>query len=151
MSKLHQIISLSSSFLFITIWHGQSIDILLWSLGNLVMVQAELLYFKVLAKHSVFIRFVCKLRYIKCRIINKNILQINRLSVKNQNNLKCLVLAFWQMVMYVIAFFFLSNFEAAIQIYKKIFIDGKLANKLYNVSLFNVFFLFKIFFVFLLF
>ena len=61
MSKLRQIISLSSSFVFLTIWHGQSLDVLLWSFGNLVMVLSELFYFKVLAKHLLLTQLVRKL------------------------------------------------------------------------------------------
>jgi D-alanyl-lipoteichoic acid acyltransferase DltB (MBOAT superfamily) len=58
-NKFRQVCSLFVSFAFISYWHGYNFNVVLWSIGNFVMVVIELLYFNVIIKRDFLNKFVC--------------------------------------------------------------------------------------------
>lgn len=120
-SKARQFLSLLLSFIFISYWHGYSIDVKLWTFGNFTMIVCEMLFNN----------------YIRNSSITKVLL--NKLSDVNKRRLICFILGLWQMILYIIAFFFLTNYEFTKKTYSKILLtESPLALIIYIVGYYTI-------------
>jgi hypothetical protein len=92
----------------------------------------EILFYSFLVKTELFkllVSIVLYSTYISISFFgprgNMILSKVGSLSELNKRRLIAIVLGLWQMWMYIVAFFFLSNANATFMIYKNLFFNGK--------------------------
>ena len=103
-TKLVQLIALVLSFAFISYWHGSHLNVTLWSLGNFSMVAIEILIINYYYNRETF--------------LSKN------LSPRVKRYLLCAFIGIWQIILYLLAFMFLSSLETCQTLYGKMLADS---------------------------